>query len=88
MSKIKVKKKYNRILKSFFLKFNLIFFEIIVFLEKPGKNSDFTNWLWKFLEDYKKKNIDKLNNDSKTTPEHNNNILTNEEKEKINSKSK
>lgn len=57
-------------------------------MEKPGKNSDFTNWLWKFLEDYKKKNIDKLNNDSKTTPEHNNNILTNEEKEKINSKSK
>jgi len=30
-------------------------------LENPEKNSDFTDWLWKFLEDYKRKNSDRLN---------------------------
>ena len=34
--------------------------------QNPEKNSDFTDWLWKFMEDYKRKNVDKLNREKKT----------------------
>lgn len=45
------------------------------------------NWLWKFLEEYKKNNIEKLNNDSKAAENHSGPSQT-EDKEKLDSKLK